>query len=135
MNERVAVMLSETGAVPRVADDFARRDARVDCYTRLEELFEENAPDAIPVLIVHVRERPSGRLLEVIGRLAIEHQRVQVVAVCESTLTLEVAEYLAGRGVELIEVEPPEPETGRAGDLLEVVRKMHERRRLSLACC
>jgi hypothetical protein len=132
MNERTAVVLSETGLDPRVARDFAGEHVRVDCYTRLEDLFGERDPGAIPVLVFHVRERPKGRVLEVIGRLAIEHPRVQMVVVTGSSLSLEMAEFLAGRGVDVVEAEP-----GVEGmdELREVLERMHERRDLSLAYC
>lgn len=132
MNERTAVMLSDAGVEPRVARDLAGMDVRVDCYTRLEDLFGERDPGAIPVLIFHLRERPRGRVLEVIGRLAIEHPRVQMVVVAGNPLPLEMAEFLAGRGVDVVESE-----SGVEGvdELRELVARMHERRDLSLAYC
>lgn len=132
MNERVAVMLSDTGAGATVAADLTRRDVRVDCYTRLEELLEEHAPDAIPVLIFHLRDRPKGRLLEVIGRLAVEHPRIQMAVVSEVPLSLEVAEYIAGRGVDLLMTEPA---TATMEMLPDVVKGMHEKRHWSVAAC
>ena len=132
MNERTAVMLSDAGLEPRLARDLARHDVRVDCYTRLEDLFGERDPGAIRVLIFHLRERPRGRVLEVIGRLAIEYPRVQMVAVSESPLSIEMAEFLAGRGVEVMEADPV---VGGIDELRDVVAKMHERRDLSLAYC
>lgn len=132
MNERTVVMLSDAGIEPRVARDLAGEDVRVDCYTRLEDLFGEQDPGAIPVLVFHLRERPKGRVLEVIGRLAIEHPRIQMAAVSETALPLEVAEYLAGRGVELLESESS---VEGIDDLREAVERMHERRDLSLAYC
>jgi hypothetical protein len=132
MNEREVVMLSDARAAPSVAEDLARHDVRVDCFTRLEDLFGEIDPGAIPVLIVHTRERPKGRVLEVIGRLAVEHPRVQMVAVSETPLSLEVAEYLAGRGVDVMEVEPGVVELD---DLTRAVLRMQERRQRSLATC
>jgi len=132
MNERVAIVLSDTGAQDPVAEDLARHDVRVACYTRSEDLFGENDPGAIPVLIFHMRERPKGRVLELIGRLAIEHPRVQMMAVSELPLSIEIAEYLAGRGVALLEIQPGLVE---AGELTDVVRRMHERRNRSLAAC
>jgi hypothetical protein len=132
MNERTAVVLSETGLDPRMAKDLANHDVRVDCYRRVEDLFGERDPGGIPVLIFHLRERPKGRVLEVIGRMSIEHPRVQMVALSETPLTLEIAEFLAGRGVVVMEAAPGVVE---AGDLTEAVTRMHERRDLSLAIC
>lgn len=132
MNEREVVMLSDSRALPSVAKDLARRDVRVDCYTRLEDLFGEIDPGAIPVLVFHTQERPKGRVLEVIGRLAIEHPRVQMVAVSESPLSMEVAEYLAGRGVDVMEVESGVVDID---DLTRAVLRMQERRQRSLAAC
>jgi hypothetical protein len=68
----------------------------------------------------------------VIGRLAIEYPRVQMVAVSESPLSIEMAEFLAGRGVDVVEAEPG---VERVDELWDVVARMHERRDLSLAYC
>jgi hypothetical protein len=55
-----------------------------------------------------------------------------MVVVTGSSLSLEMAEFLAGRGVDVVEAEP-----GVEGmdELREVLERMHERRDLSLAYC
>jgi hypothetical protein len=132
MNGPVAVMLSDSEAASSVAEDLTRHDVQVHCYTRLEDLLGENAPAAIPVLIVHLQQRPKGRVLELIGRLSIEYPRVQIVVVSEAELSLEVAEYLAGRGVELVRSQPGGVQVEY---LPELVMRMHERRHRSVAAC
>jgi FixJ family two-component response regulator len=132
MNEPVAVLLSDAEAASSVAEDLARHDVEVHCYTRLEDLLDENAPDAISVLIVHLRERPKGRVLEVIGRLSIEHPRVQIVVITEAQISLTVAEYLAGRGVNVVRAPAG---AGEVEDLAGLVMQMYERRQRSLAVC
>jgi hypothetical protein len=130
MSEQVAVMLSDSKSGETVAEDLARRQFRIECYRRLDDLFREHAPATIPVLIFHQRERPKGRVLEVIGRLTVEHPAVQVVVVTEAPLSLEVTEYLAGHGVVVVRREAD----GVGGeDLPAVVTRMHERRQRSLA--
>lgn len=132
MTERVAVMLSETGSDDPVAAELARREMRVDCYTRLDRLFAENSPGTIPVLLFHVGTRPTGRDLAVIGRLVIEFPQMQMAVVNEAPLSLDVAEYLAGRGVEVVTVEPG---AARVVEIPAMVNRMYERRQQSLAAC
>lgn len=130
MSENVAVMLSESESGERVEADLGRQDVRVARYERLDALFAEHAPGTAPVLIFHRRERPKGRVLEVIGRMTVEHPAVQMVVVSEEPLSLDVAEYLAGHGVTVVRRSPD----GTAGDdLPAVVRRLYERRQRSLA--
>jgi hypothetical protein len=132
MTERAAVMLSDDGAEDPVAAELARRAVKVDCYARMDRLFAENPPGTIPVLLFHVRERPKGRVLEVIGRLQVEFPRVQVAVLNEAPLSLDVMEYLAGRGVDVVSVGPG---ADCVAELSSVVERMHERRQRSLAVC
>ncbi len=131
MHERAtAVMLSDSRDVPSVAAKLSRRSCRVECYTSLERLFDEHPPGSIPVLILHLQERPKGSLLVVIGRLAVEHPGMPKVAVTEGPLPLEVAGYLTACDVDLV---PWERDGQDAGELASVVTRMHERRQRCLA--
>jgi len=132
MQARSAVMLSDSDAGISVAANLARRDVRVACYRRLEDLLREQPLCAIPVLIFHLHERPKGSLLGVIGRLAVEYPGIQKVAMTEAPLSLEVAEYLTSCGVDLVLAEP---ERRDLNELASVVSRMHERRHRSLAAC
>jgi hypothetical protein len=69
-------------------------------------------------------------VLEVIGRMAIEHPHVPMAMVSEEPVSLEIAEFLAGRGVSVVRAEP---EDGEAVGLSGLVSRMHERRQRSLA--
>ena len=131
MSDRVAVLLSDSGESDPVAEVLARHAVRVRSYGRLDELFGEQAPDAIGVLIFHHRGRPNGRALAAIGRMTVEHPSVPMLVVSEAPLSLEVAEYLAGRGVDMIRLESDRVE----GELPGAVRRMHERRQRSVAGC
>lgn len=131
MQERAtAVMLSDSRAEPSAAVKLSRRSCRVECYTSLEQLFDEHPPGSIPVLIFHLHERPKGSLLAAIGRLAVEHPGMQKVAVTEAPLPLEVAGYLTACDVDLVPWERDEQDAGR---LASVVTRMHERRQRCLA--
>ncbi len=102
---------------------------QVDCYGRVADLFGAKEPGSIPVLIFHVRERPKGRVLDVIGRMTIEYPRVPMMLLSEAPLSLEVAQYLAGHGVDVVRMAPG----GSTGDLPAAVTRMFERRQRSLA--
>ncbi len=128
MREPVAVMLSEAGAEDPVAGDLARAHVQVDCYGRVADLFGAKEPGSIPVLIFHVRERPRGRVLDVIGRMTIEYPRVPMMLLSEAPLSLEVAQYLAGHGVDVVRLE-----NGATGEVPAAVTRMFERRQRSLA--
>lgn len=130
MQERAAVMLSDSPDGMTIADQLSRDSCRVACYTSLEQLFAAHPPASIPVLIFHLYRRPRGNLLVVIGRLAVEHPGIQKVAVTLAPLSLEVAEYLAACGVDLVPMEPDGPDPTH---LASLVRQMHERRQRCLA--
>jgi hypothetical protein len=130
MQERAAVMLSDSREGTSVAANLSRRSCRVASYTSLEQLLDEHPPGSIPVLIFHLHERPKGDLLVVIGRLAVEHPGIQKVAVTETPLPLEVAGYLTACDVDLV---PMEPDGQDAVQLASVVTRMHERRERCLA--
>jgi len=130
MMERAAVMLSDSTVGNSVAMTLSRPSCRVSCYTNLEDLLDEHPPGSIPVLIFHLRSRPKGNLLVVIGRLAVEHPAVQKVAVTAVPLPLEVAGYLAACDVDLV----PMAQDGEDAIQLEsIVSRMHERRQRCLA--
>ncbi len=119
-----AVMLSDSEAGSSIATDLSRRSLPVTCYHRLEDLVHERALGSIPVLIFHLRQPPQGRLLGVIGRLALEFPAMQMVAITEAPLSLLVAEYLTACGVDLMWTESK----GRDMDALaSVVDRMYER--------
>ena len=129
MQQRAAVMLSDSPERMMVAANLARRSCRVACYTSLEQLFAAHPPASIPVLIFHLYQRPKGSLLVVIGRLAVEHPEIQKVAVTEAPLPLEVAGYLTACDVDLVPMAPD----GQDAQLASLVSRMYERRHRCLA--
>lgn len=125
-----AVVLSDSPEEPSVAANLSCRDCQVEWYTSLEQLLAEHPPGSIPVLIFHLHDRPKGTLLVVIGKLAVEHPRIQKIAVTEAPLPLEVAGYLTACDVDLVALEPG---ARNANDLASMLTRTQERRERCLA--
>ncbi len=116
------VVLSESEALPSLAQRLASPGRRVACYGSMDELLRDEPVMAMEALVVQCREVPNGVLLAALGRLAVEHPGLPKVAVLESAPPLPVASYLTACGVDLVW---PEVEEG-TDRLATLVARIHE---------
>ena len=117
------VLLSDSEAMPSLAERLARPGRRVACYDSLEDLVRDEPVSAIEVLVLQWREMPNGVLLAALGRMTVDHPGLQKVAVMDSAPPLPVASYLTACGVDL--VWPGRSEDG-PDRLSTLVERIHE---------
>ncbi len=117
------VVLSESQALPSLAERLAKPGLRVVWYGSMDALLRGEPVAALEALVVQCREVPNGVLLAALGRLAVEHPGLPKVAVLESMPPLAVASYLTACGVDLVWPESVEAGTDRLATLVE---RIHE---------
>ena len=120
------VLLSERERAPDLEARLAQAQGSVAWYGSLEDLVRGRAVSSIDVLVVHCGSQPSGLLLAVLGRMAVENPDMQKVVVLDVPPPLPIATYLASCGVDMVW---PGSAAGKLDELGAVVERMREGRK------